>query len=140
LGGEIGGVSFFDDEDEFAAALDERDVDAGLDVAVAGIAAGVFHDLIFVGGPGGDVDVDVARRRAGELSARTPRRGTGDFAVDGVTGRSRSRVLRPGEGDLSGRGLDRRADLHGVIPRGLDGAADLRGEHENNRDDDGANA
>src|SRR5207302_7762746 len=72
LGGQIRSVSVINDEHHFAAAFNERRVDAGVDVAVACVVRGGFDNLILVGRADGDVGINKTRRGSWKSDSVAP--------------------------------------------------------------------
>ena len=107
FGAELRGVGVVHDQDHFAAVFDERHVDSRLDVTVAVVTAGILHDGVFISRADSDAVVNVARGAAGQRGAAAPRSGRGRFPINGVAVRRGGRVLRPGQGNLRRRYLDR---------------------------------
>ncbi|PYL01585.1 MAG: hypothetical protein DME19_01080 [Verrucomicrobia bacterium] len=124
------GVGAVDNDDDFAAIFDERRVDPGENVAVAGVARGRFYNLIFIGRADGDVGINKTRGRPRNSGSRAPGIGLRRFAIDRVAARSRDRVLRPIQRDLRRRGLNRCADPDRVFPSGFQRLSGQNWQHE----------
>ena len=119
LAGQLRGVGPLHDQHHLAAVVDQRHVDAALDVTVAVVTAGVLDHSVLVRRADCDAAIHKTRRTARQRRAPGPGSRPGRLPINRVTAGRAAAVLRPTQHDLRRRGLNRGADLNRIVPRGI---------------------
>ena len=95
LGNEIGGIGIIDDEKNFAAILDERQIHARVNVAPAVIVGSDLVDLILIGSACRNFGIHEGSCGARQNRSRPPTGIIERFARDSIADGYACGVLRP---------------------------------------------